>query len=596
MSFTTLADFGKLPDDRGSGESELKPVTRTKKKKLSFGGRSGASNATGISRVSGSSAGRGIARRSASGSLGGGKKNQEATLTFKARSTPGKLRLRELDPRRIIFLESASTRIVLDWKKNRWEGTGRLIERMLPTTRMVQYTMKLTGAATSSIVPEDAGEPSSEDDEVQSEASDDDAVVNSDDEKGSDLTGSLAGSSTATGSHLTPSALGGDSVSGVSREVGRANRRRQKAKSRITGWLSQYSGCTKGHGERLMRKIYKPKCEDLDVKMNSGVKELLMSSLVQNNTACFCSLQAVNFRNFLLGNRGVQALWPLLRYARALKSLNLAGNDIHDEGARHIISVLEADAQNLGKDDVGGLLMVDLSKNPITGSLAEDLMRFNDKRKDVLLLGLADTVMPMVKRQKILRQCLTKFAGVEPHVMLEAWRLAADPRDFVDRELFIQCEKIVEATHGSAIYDMMEQQRGRRNQGFDEDDWEEDDLREETNADERALMGQDGFGGLDEDEFSTIAERGTPGARDTPVSRPCSSLTMAPPTPPPSAARKALLASPPPCPAGLHGLRSPRGSKSVCGKADVHAPKAKASCSRQSWALRRRYACSSSAE
>merc|ERR1719181_970314 len=111
--------------------------------------------------------------------------------------------------------------------------------------------------------------------------------------------------------------------------------------------------------------------------MNSGVQAILL----RVNPPCFCSLQAVSFRNFLIGNRGVQALWPLLRYARALKSLNLAGNDIHDQGMQHIIRVLEADVQGQGKDDVGGLLVVDLSRNPITGSISQALWRFNEARK-----------------------------------------------------------------------------------------------------------------------------------------------------------------------------------------------------------------------
>jgi len=332
-----------------------------------------------------------------------------------------------------------------------------------------------------------------------------------------------------------------------------------------------------------MRKIYKPKCEDLDVKMNSGVKELLMTA-----PPCFCSLQAVNFRNFLLGNRGVQALWPILRYARALKSLNLAGNDIHDEGARFIITVLEADAANLGKDDVGSLVLVDLSKNPITGSLAEDLMRFNDKRKDVLMLGLANTMMPMAKRQRLLRQCLTKFAGVEPHVMLEAWRLANDPRDFVDRELFIQCERIVENIHGSAIHDMIEvgENSHNRRQGFtdDDDDWDDDFNFDDFNHPRasQAHLGQDGFGGLDEyDSLSNIAQADS--ARETPLGR----FTPMSPTPPPSVARCAELRTTQLRKESQQSEGSQPDSQRGSGP---YSPKGSAINSRQSWALRRRQA------
>merc|ERR1719326_762124 len=81
-----------------------------------------------------------------------------------------------------------------------------------------------------------------------------------------------------------------------------------------------------------------------------------------------------------------------------------------------------------------------------------------------MMLGLADTMLPLVKRQRLLRQSLSKFAGAENHQNLEAWRLSRDPVDFCDRELFLQCEHIVEATHGSAIHDMTditERKKGR---------------------------------------------------------------------------------------------------------------------------------------
>lgn len=341
--------------------------------------------------------------------------------------------------------------------------------------------------------------------------------------------------------------MDGSSMSGMSREAATMGRRRHRMKQRITGWLSAYSGCTKGHGERLMKKIYRPRCEDLHVKMNSGVQELLMTS-----PPCFCSLQAVNFRNFLLGNRGVQALWPLLKYARALKSLNLAGNDIHDTGMLHIFSVLMADAQNQAKDDVSGLLVVDLSRNPITGSIYEDIHHFNESRKDVLLLGFADTMMPLAKRQRILRQVLTKFAAVEAHVMLEAWRLAKDPLNFVDRDVFVQAERIVEAAHGSGIHDIVEISDGnnRRHQGWHDDDetWSEEDRFSPRHSDADTHLAKDGFLGLDdvpspgrlepglgEDGFPRYCSQDDDdltegGARDTPLS-PLSSMVT--PTPPP---------------------------------------------------------------
>lgn len=87
--------------------------------------------------------------------------------------------------------------------------------------------------------------------------------------------------------------------------------------------------------------------------------------------------------------------------------------------------------------------------------------------------------------------------------MLEAWRLAKDPRDFVDRELFIQCERIVEANHGQAIHDMTDIRGKNRNFGWqdDEDGWDEDE-NEWGDADDQWAGQRDGFLGLDDDPLS----------------------------------------------------------------------------------------------
>jgi hypothetical protein len=437
------------------------------------------------------------------------------SLMFQAITTPGKMHMREIDPRRVAFQEKRG--FVKDWRRNRWEGAGRLIDCVRPedqsdeaetcspcdlaheaSRKKVQYTMKLTGFPRASIVPENNSELSSDDEEMMSDSEEGDAVVNSDSEdqsaysgKGSSSLTSSANNSTTTGGHIGGESL---SISGMSKEMANMSRRRNKIKERITGWLSQYSGCSRGHGERLLKKIYKPVCDEAKVHVNSGVRLLLMTT-----PPCFCSLQTVNLRNYLLGNRGVQALWPLLKYARALKSLNLTGNDIHDTGAMHVVSVLEADAQNQGKDDLGGLLVVDLSQNPITGGMFEGIWHFNETRKDILMLGLADTMMPSVKRQRILRQCLQKFASAEHGKSFEAWRLCRDPLDFSDRELFVQIERVVEATHGSAIHDLedaIERSRNGHKGWMDDDNWEEND--ELQSLPSLGDLPKDGFLGLDD--------------------------------------------------------------------------------------------------
>lgn len=282
-------------------------------------------------------------------------------------------------------------------------------------------------------------------------------------------------------------------------------------KQRMTGWLSQYSGCSQGHGERLMKKIYKVKCQQVKVKMNSGVQELLLSS------PCFCGLQVINFRNMLIGNRGVRGLWPLLKYARALKSLSLAGNCIHDDGVLYVIHTIEGENKGADhhKSDVGGLLVLDLSQNPFSQVVAPEIARFYEARKDVLLLGLAKTPVPTARRQHILRQGLQKFANSPPHLMLEAWRLAK-AAEFVDFEFFSQCERVVEATHGAEIHEMADlcTNSRKRHQSWDDgfDQWgnfEEDDL-DGFDFNEEYVGGKDGFedddqeltgfAGLDDDE------------------------------------------------------------------------------------------------
>jgi len=256
--------------------------------------------------------------------------------------------------------------------------------------------------------------------------------------------------------------------------MGNISKKQMKLKMKTTEWLGQYSGCTQGHGLRLFNKIYTPKCRDSGVNINSGVRGLLM-----HPTPCFCSLQAVNFKNFLIGNRGVQGLWPLLRYARALKSLNLAGNGIRDWGVRHIISVFQNDYTDISSknSDVCTLLVLDLSHNPITSACAQELFNFYSSRKDVLMLGLKGTSLPNVRRQYLLHKAITKFSDAEPYFMLEAWRLSRNADDFADRELFLHCEQIVELTHGTAIHDLTELQlkSGRSRYAtlsFGNDDWE----------------------------------------------------------------------------------------------------------------------------
>jgi len=195
-AFTSLADVGKMPDAPDPGVAKRKKVGRSP----SVTSLGGDKNRESIYDQAGSVGLR--SRKSITNSLEAKKKMKGPSLIFQAMRTPGKMRLRELDPRRVAFQESASTRVVLDWRKNRWEGTFRLIDRLLPNPKTVQYTMKMTGAARASKVPDDESLPSSE--EEGDESSENDEVENSDSEQ-TPLSSSNPGSathSTATGSHL----------------------------------------------------------------------------------------------------------------------------------------------------------------------------------------------------------------------------------------------------------------------------------------------------------------------------------------------------------------------------------------------------------
>mmetsp|Transcript_122536 Transcript_122536/g.192232 ORF Transcript_122536/g.192232 Transcript_122536/m.192232 type:complete len:556 (-) Transcript_122536:81-1748(-) len=386
------------------------------------------------------------------------------TLVEQAMMFPGRMRVREMDPRRIVYKDSASTRVVIDPRARSYQGACRIVDVLHSTIRRMQFTMKLTGLARASIVPEDNGEPSDDEDLVEES---DDNAVNSDDDMSSNAASSKMGYSRA-GSSYAPSSM--------SRSLGTLSAKHHKRKAQLSGWLSQYSGCTKGHGERLLNKIYLRRCQELKVKVNSGMKEILLAT-----PPCFCSLQSANLSNLLLGDRGVQGLWPLLRYARALRSLNLAGNGIRDSGTRHIIKVFESEFYKEKNNEAVGLLILDLSHNPITGACAEELYRFYESRKDIILLGTAKTAVPNVKRQRLVRACLAKLAGSDSSVMLEAWRLAKDGSQFYDLELFLQCERIVEATHGTVIHDMFDQEidmssKGNRrvSWGTDGENWDFD--------------------------------------------------------------------------------------------------------------------------
>merc|ERR1711976_945911 len=63
--------------------------------------------------------------------------------------------------------------------------------------------------------------------------------------------------------------------------------------------------CGREHGLELYR-LYVAKCEELQVKPNSGIERLLLDE------ACCCKREHISLRNLLLGTRGILALPTLV--------------------------------------------------------------------------------------------------------------------------------------------------------------------------------------------------------------------------------------------------------------------------------------------
>lgn len=90
------------------------------------------------------------------------------------------------------------------------------------------------------------------------------------------------------------------------------------------------------------------------------------------------------------------------------------------------------------------LSVIDLSHNPMPGNFDQDLLRFLAIRKDVLLLGLEGTPLHELGRQRLLRRSLELFSEADPEDMCAAWQFASDSSHFMDRQLWLRCEPLVE--------------------------------------------------------------------------------------------------------------------------------------------------------
>lgn len=180
------------------------------------------------------------------------------------------------------------------------------------------------------------------------------------------------------------------------------------------------------------------------LNVNSGIRSMLTNCPRVEGT-CFCNLHVVSFRNFLLGDRGLDGVVPLLKFGRQLRYLSLAGNGMRGRSLSHLSTCL------LEPTFLPHLSVLDLSHNPVVSSSVDELLRLLPQRQDLVLVGLTGTALPGAFRQQAMRLVLANFAVAEKADMLKAWEFARDGCRFADRELWVRCDRVLTDKHGPGI-------------------------------------------------------------------------------------------------------------------------------------------------
>lgn len=212
-------------------------------------------------------------------------------------------------------------------------------------------------------------------------------------------------------------------------EAAMQNKFRSKAEAMTVAHVCNRSN----HQVFLRDRVYAKRCRELSLAKNSGVTDFLTSS-----ATCFCNLEVVSFRDLMLGDRGIVGVLSLFRSARRLRALSLAGNNLGRAGLRRALGAVQEPGM------LALLSVIDLSHNPMPGNFDQDLLRFLAIRKDVLLLGLEGTPLHELGRQRLLRRSLELFSEADPEDMCAAWQFASDSSHFMDRQLWLRCEPLVE--------------------------------------------------------------------------------------------------------------------------------------------------------
>lgn len=183
--------------------------------------------------------------------------------------------------------------------------------------------------------------------------------------------------------------------------------------------------CSRQH-PAVLKKHYASECLEKGLHPNSGV-----SSYVLGCDPCLCGLEVVSFRNLFVGDRGVVALLPLLRYSRNLRSLNLAGNGLRRDGIQTIVGALQEPGEH-----TTSLCILELSQNPMHRLCFDGLMGLAAARQNILMMGCTGTSLPPWARSRLLKRHMENLMAADPAEQERAFRLADEGGDyFADREL-----------------------------------------------------------------------------------------------------------------------------------------------------------------
>jgi len=166
---------------------------------------------------------------------------------------------------------------------------------------------------------------------------------------------------------------------------------------------------------------YDAACQAIHVKPNSGLRSVLF-----NCKPCICNRASADFSSLLLGDRGIIGLLHIIPDMRGLRYLNLAGNGLRDTGLHAVLESLRKPMV------VSGLIVLDVSHNPIDTNGADDLTEFLSGNRQLLMLGTAKTMMCSIMRRHLMKEVLCNFIAAAVDIASEALFLSGEDTGFCD--------------------------------------------------------------------------------------------------------------------------------------------------------------------